>query len=83
MMAISMSGARRGVSAFGARRRQCDSLFAPVCTTSSKLLTASFTVASLSSASLQFFSRNSRTVFELRPMATAFHAEYMPDGSVM
>jgi hypothetical protein len=46
--------------------------FAPVCTTSSKLLTASLMVSSVDAFALQFFSRNSLTVLEERPIAFAW-----------
>lgn len=57
--------------------------FAPVCTTSNKLLTANLIVSSLSASFFQFFSKNSLTVFEDLPMAFAFQAEKMPEGSVI
>ena len=45
--------------------------FAPVCTTSSSDLTVSLTVSSRVMSSLWFFSRNSRTVLDERPIAFA------------
>lgn len=56
--------------------------FAPVCTTSNKLLTANLIVSCWSMSACQFFSKNSRTVLDERPIALAFHAEKMPLGSV-
>lgn len=47
---------------------------APVCTTSSKLFTVSLMVSSRDMSSLWFFSRNSRTVFDDRPIAFAWIA---------
>lgn len=45
--------------------------FAPVCTTSNSDLTASWIVSEFDSSGFQFFSRNSRTVFEDLPIAFA------------
>ena len=45
---------------------------APVCTTSSKLFTVSLMLSSLERSSRWFFSKNSRTVFEERPIAFAY-----------
>lgn len=71
---------------------------APVWTTSSRLFIVSLIVSSRDMSSLWFFSRNSRTVFDDRPIAFAFekrwackvqpedahtfHALYIPLGSV-
>jgi hypothetical protein len=46
--------------------------FAPVCTTSNRDLTASWIVSEFDSSGFQFFSRNSRTVFEDLPIAFAW-----------
>ncbi|KAI9220837.1 hypothetical protein BC828DRAFT_382493 [Blastocladiella britannica] len=47
---------------------------APVCTTSSSARTASLMAPRWSRSAVYCFSRNSRTVLALRPMALAFHA---------
>lgn len=44
---------------------------APVCTTSSKLLTVNLIVSAVEEPSSQFFSRNSRTVLDDRPIELA------------
>lgn len=53
--------------------------FAPVCTTSSRLLTASLMPSAVDWSSFQFFSRNSRTVLDERPIALACpHRQLVP-----
>lgn len=56
--------------------------FAPVCTTSSRLFTASLIVSSRDISSLWFFSKNSRTVFEERPIALAYTEKVNEDGAL-